>query len=121
MMWKIGIDVSKAKFDVALLMVNGKFRSKVFANDLAGFKALLAWIDSHVPAGRSVVHVCMEATGSYHEDLALFVHEHQIAVSVVNPLWVKRFAEINRVRNKTDDGDAKCLARFCEVTGPELW
>jgi transposase len=40
---------------------------------------------------------------------------------VVNPLLVKRFIEVDRVRNKTDQGDAKCLARFCQLTQPELW
>jgi len=63
----------------------------------------------------------MEATGAYHEDLALFLSDQGIAVSVVNPLLVKRFIEVDRVRNKTDEGDAKCLARFCQLTQPELW
>jgi transposase len=118
---KLGVDVSKAKLDVALLAASAKFRSKVFSNDSAGFKSLLAWIEANVPDGKLAVHVCMEATGIYHEDLALFLHDQQVAVSVVNPLLVKRFAEINRLRNKTDEGDAKCLARFCEMTQPELW
>ena len=30
----LGVDVSKAKLDVALLLPTGKYRSKVFANDL---------------------------------------------------------------------------------------
>jgi transposase len=118
---KLGVDVSKAKLDVALLTAGAKFRSKVFSNDSAGLKSLLAWIEANVPGGKLAVHVCMEATGIYHEDLALFLHDQQVAVSVVNPLLVKRFAEINRLRNKTDEGDAKCLARFCEMTQPELW
>ena len=118
---KVGVDVSKAKLDVALLAANGKFRSKVFANDLAGFKSLLHWLSAHLSEGHDGVHVCMEATGSYHEALALFLHDQHLAVSVVNPLLVKRFAEINRQRNKTDDGDAKCLARYCEMHRPELW
>jgi transposase len=118
---KLGVDVSKAKLDVALLTAGGKFRSKVFTNDGPGFKSLLAWIESNVPDGKRAVHVCMEATGVYHEGVALFLHDQQVTVSVVNPLLVKRFAEINRLRNKTDGGDAKCLARFCEMTQPELW
>ena len=121
MVCKLGVDVSKAKLDVALLSAAGKFRSKVFANDGPGFKSLLAWIESNVPEGKAGVHVCMEATGTYHEALALFLHDQRVAVSVVNPLLVKRFAEINRLRNKTDEGDAKCLARFCDMTAPELW
>jgi transposase len=63
----------------------------------------------------------MEATGAYHEALALFLFDHRVPVSVVNPLLVKRFIEVDRVRNKTDAGDAKCLARFCSLTSPELW
>ena len=118
---KVGVDVSKAKLDVALLTAPGKFRSKVFANDLAGFKGLLQWLNAHLPEGHGGAHVCMEATGSYHEELALYLHDQGVAVSVVNPLLVKRFAEVNRMRHKTDDGDAKCLARFCEVHRPELW
>lgn len=117
----LGVDVSKAKLDVALLTAAGKFRCKVFANDGSGFNSLLAWIEANVPGGKAAVHVCMEATGTYHEGLALFLHDQQLAVSVVNPLLVKRFAQISRLRNKTDEGDAKCLARFCQMTQPELW
>lgn len=117
----VGVDVSKAKLDVALLNPQGKFRSKVFSNDQAGFKTLLLWLNAQMPDGHAGVHVCMEATGAYHEALALFLHDQGVLVSVVNPLRVKRFAEANMVRNKTDDGDAKCLARFCQVQQPDQW
>jgi transposase len=117
----VGVDVSKAKLDVALLNAQGKFRSKVFNNDLSGFKALLLWLSAQVPDEHGGAHVCMEATGAYHEALALFLHDQSVLVSVVNPLRVKRFAESNMVRNKTDDGDAKCLARFCQVQQPDRW
>lgn len=117
----VGVDVSKAKLDVALLNLQGKYRSKVFSNDQPGFKALLQWLDAQVPEGHAGVHVCMEATGAYHEALALFLHDQGVLVSVVNPLLVKRFAEANMVRNKTDDGDAKCLARFCQKQQPGRW
>jgi transposase len=117
----VGIDVSKAKLDVALLNPQGKFRSKVFSNDQSGFKALLLWLNAQVSDGYAGAHVCMEATGAYHEGLALFLHDQGAMVSVVNPLLVKRFAEANMVRNKTDDGDAKCLARFCQVQRPDRW
>ena len=40
----LGIDISKAKFDVALL-VDGKVKkSRVFENNLTGFKALSLWL-----------------------------------------------------------------------------
>jgi transposase len=117
----VGVDVSKAKLDVALLGPQGKYRSKVFSNDHPGFKALLQWLGAQVPDGHAGAHVCMEATGAYHEALALFLHDQDVMVSVVNPLLVKRFAEANMLRNKTDDGDAKCLARFCQMHQPARW
>jgi transposase len=118
---KLGVDISKAKFDVALLLSGGKYRSKVFSNNAAGFKALLEWIDSNVPGGQASVHVCMEATGSYHEGLALFMHDAGVDVSVVNPMLAKRFVESEGVRSKTDSADAKALARYADRTQPELW
>lgn len=118
---KLGIDISKAKLDAALLKTDGKYRSKVFTNDATGFSSLLQWLQLNVPGGKADVHVCMEATGSYHEALALFLSDQGVAVSVVNPLLVKRFIEVDRIRNKTDEVDAKCLARFCQMTQPELW
>ena len=121
MIHKLGIDISKAKLDAALLKPDGKYRSKVFPNDATGFKSLLQWLDTHVPSGKAEVHACMEATGGYHEALALFLSDQGVAISVVNPLLVKRFIEVDRVRNKTDEGDAKCLARFCQMTKPDLW
>lgn len=118
---KIGVDVSKKKLDVAVLLAEGKYRSKVFSNDADGFANLLEWIDANAPGGRASVHVCMESTGVYHEALALSLHDVGVKLSVINPLLLKRFMESERVRNKTDAGDAKALARFCDKTSPELW
>lgn len=117
----LGVDVSKAKLDVALLLANDKGKSKVFANDLRGFEALVQWLRVQLPGGLDDLHICMESTGSYHEPLACALHDQGLWVSVVNPLLVKRFAEANRVRNKTDGGDAKCLAQFCKAQQPERW
>lgn len=121
MLFFLGVDVSKAKLDVALLVPNEKFKSKVFANDTQGFKNLLQWLHLRVAGGLAEVHVCMESTGSYHEELARFLHDQGAVLSVVNPLLVKRFAESNGARNKTDGGDAKCLAVFCRDKKPARW
>ena len=117
----LGVDVSKAKLDVALLLAPDKFKSKVFANDAQGFAALLQWLLSLVPEARTSLHICMEATGSYHEALACFLSDQGLVLSVVNPLWVKRFAQASKQRNKTDSADAKCLALFCKTSEPERW
>lgn len=117
---KVGVDISKAKFDVALLVEGKKYRSKVFRNDPEGFRAFAEWIGLNA-GGPQHVHVCMEATGSYHEGLALFLHDQGVGVSVVNPMLVKRFVESEGIRSKTDAADAKALARYAERVQPELW
>ena len=114
----IGVDVSKRKFDAALLTEQGKYRGKVFDNDAKGFQAFRDWIKAN--AGGQV-QVCMEATGAYHEALATFLFDDQITVFVVNPLRVKRFVESEALRNKTDAGDAKALARFALKNELEPW
>ena len=117
----LGVDVSKAKLDVALLLPNDKFKSKVFANDRPGHQALVQWLLAQLPSGLQSLHICMESTGSYHEALACAMHDQGLVVSVVNPLLVKRFAESNGQRNKTDGADAKCLAQFCREKRPGRW
>lgn len=121
MVSRIGCDVSKKKFDAALIAAPGKYKSKVFDNDATGFRALLAWIDVHASGGLTQAHVCMESTGAYHEPLAVYLHDHGVRVSIVNPLLVKRFMEAEGLRNKTDGGDAKAIARFCDKHEPPPW
>lgn len=113
----LGIDLAKKKFDVALLN-NGKCRSKVFENNPAGFSALLAWLAKN---GVEIVHACMEATGSYGETLARFLHDTGHSVSVTNPARIKAFGQSELLRTKNDKTDAKLIARFCEKMEPPLW
>jgi transposase len=64
----LGIDVSKKKLDLALL-INGKLKAKVFDNTSAGHRALVEWLrDSK--ASLATLHICMEATGVYYEAIA---------------------------------------------------
>jgi transposase len=113
----LGIDQAKKKFDVALLR-NGKYKSKVFENNPAGFAALLAWLAQH---GVDTVHACMEATSTYGEALARFLHEAGHSVSVTNPARIKAFGKSELLRTKNDKIDAKLIARFCETMKPTLW
>jgi len=46
-LFPLGIDISKAKFDVALLRNEGKLRHKVFPNTEAGFQQLSDRLSKH--------------------------------------------------------------------------
>lgn len=114
----LGIDVAKAKLDVALRLPEGKFRSKVVDNTPEGFALLLAWLDKHAVED---LHVCMEATGTYWEAVAEFLTDAGLTVSVVNPAQIKAFGGASLVRTKTDPVDARLIAAFCLAQHPEPW
>lgn len=113
----LGIDVSKATLDV-VLRFGGKELKHRFQNSQKGFRELHGWLKSlHIDH----VHACLEATGRYGEAVAEFLHEKGHTVSVVNPLRIKRYAESDLKRNKTDQVDARTIADFCQVKDPRRW
>lgn len=113
----LGIDVSKKKFDVALLR-NNKLKNKKFTNDGEGFEFLVQWLEKH---DAMTAHVCMEATGIYGEALSEYLFDTGLTVSVVNPARIKGFAQSELLRTKTDQVDAGLIARFCQAMNPQTW
>lgn len=107
----IGIDISKATFDVFIFETKS---SHVFSNDASGFKKLLKKCDAKTL-------VVMEASGPYHVPLATFLHRNEIAVSVVNPLVIKRYSQMSLQRAKTDKKDAKVIAEYADIYKPKQW
>jgi len=114
----LGIDISKLKFDICLSRAGGKFRHKVFPNSPAGFAQLSAWL-SQQKVER--VHTCMEATGTYGEALATYLHEAGHLVSIVNPAVIKAYGQSRLSRTKTDKADATLIAQFCSERRPPQW
>lgn len=113
----LGIDVAKKKLDAAL-MFDGKTLKRKFDNSLKGFNLMQGWLASlHIER----VHACLEATGTYGEGVAEFLHEKGHRVSVVNPFRIKSYALSDLRRNKTDSADASTIADFCLVKDPEDW
>lgn len=115
----VGIDVSKATLDVALLEPDhAKPRHRVFPNTPGGHQQLLAWLRNR-QAER--VHACLESTGTYGEAVALALYEAGHSVSIVNPALVRAFGQSELARTKTDKADAQLIARFCRVHQPSAW
>lgn len=114
----LGIDVSKAKVDVALCVSESKLVTATFDNSKAGFIRLDQWMRRQ---SKQTVHVCLEATGRYGEAIAeyLFAREHR--VSVVNPSRIHAYGRSKLRRSKTDKSDAKLIADFCATQHPPLW
>ena len=81
-----GVDISKDVFDV----YGSDCGHSQFNNDSSGFKLFVKTLAPDVL-------VVMEATGYYHYRLAQFLYKNGIAVSVVNPLSVKRFIHLSKL------------------------
>jgi transposase len=113
----LGIDVAKETFQVTLVHAEQSRRAE-FPNELTGFAQLGRWL-----AKRDVaqVHACLEATGRYGDDLALWLHQAGHMVSIVNPARIKSYAQSQLRRNKTDMLDADVIADFCRTQQPEAW
>src|SRR6195952_1304856 len=108
-----GIDISKLFFDVAF-MAEGKYKYHKFSNDEAGFKAVLKVLPDDY-------QIVMEASGPYYLQLASYLTHRGIAVSVINPLVIRRFCQMRMSRAKTDKKDAMMIAEYGKTERPGLW
>lgn len=111
----LGIDISKQKFDVALLRDNGKFKHRVFPNTPTGFLQLSAWLEKQKVER---VHACLEATGMYSEAVATYLSDAGRVVSAINPAAIKAYGQSRLSRTKTDKADASLIAS--EAGAPRL-
>jgi transposase len=105
-----GIDVSMKTFDVS----TADLKHFQFSNDAEGYRKLIKLLDSESQC-------VMEATGSYHQKLATWLSSQGIRVSVVNPLVIKRFAQMRLRLAKTDKADANIIRQYAEAEKPEVW
>jgi transposase len=115
----VGIDIAKAKFDVAVLAPGLPVRHKTLPNTPEGFQEMLSWLEATLFCFEPAF--CMEATGRYGEDLAYFLHDAGYVVSVVNPSCVKNYARSKLRRTKTDKVDSALIAEYCLKESPAPW
>ena len=113
----LGIDVAKHSLECALIGPKSPRRSSV-PNTPAGHRQLLAWLAKQHVAD---VHACLEATGTYSDEIAQALHDAGVWVSVVNPARIAAYAKSRLARNKTDPADAMLIAQFAQSEQPPLW
>ena len=105
-----GIDISKDVFDVC----DFEGQNHQFKNNHSGYKKF-----NKILCKNS--HCVMEATGYYHSKLAYYLLEENVAVSVENPLKIKRFIQMNLSKIKTDKSDAKQIYNYAVQRKLKLW
>lgn len=125
MTYYIGIDVSKHKLDVAWLkdLTSMKVKTKSFDNKSQTFALIVDWLKANLGDDVSFndIHIILEATGIYHENIAYYLYDLGFKVSIVNPAFVKHYADSLGVRQKTDKKDSILLAKYGAITQPDTW
>lgn len=106
----VGIDISKKKFDAAIIDGNGKkIGHKIFNNNKDSFCDFLEWA-SKLTSGSSNVLFVMEHTGIYSRLLWFFLQDQDCF------LWVESGYVINRAsgikKTKNDKVDAFYIAEY---------
>jgi transposase len=121
----IGIDISKDSLSICSCQLKSDL-SKEFefmenqSNDASGFKRLHKWINSNTEQGSEPL-VLLEATGVYHEALAMYLFSAGIDVCIMQSGRVKRYAQSLDQRSKTDLLDSKMLSMLACDRSLKLW
>jgi len=108
----VGIDVSKARLDVAVVPSE---RAWQVSNDALGHAELVKQLQELHPE-----RVILEASGGFEVCVVAALVAAALPAVVVNPRQVRDFAKASGQLAKTDRLDARVLAQFGQVFKPEL-
>lgn len=97
-----GVDVGKRYLDAA---VHGLEEQIQVSNDASGLSELVAWLKRH-----GVSRVGLEASGGYERDVVAALGAAGLEVVLHQPLEVRLFARLKRMRAKNDRIDARVIA-----------
>jgi transposase len=106
----IGIDVGKAKLDVYLLE---RDRSFCIPNEERAIAALVTRLSRY-----RLERIVIEATGRWEQPFVRTARAKGLPVVVISPLKIRRFAGAIGQLAKTDEIDARLIARFAATLKP---
>jgi transposase len=111
-----GIDVGAEEL-ILVIRKNGKpLNPQKFANTPADRTRLINKLVK-LPG----IIVCLEATGVYHFDLSIALHDAGVSLMVINPKASHNFAKVLMKNSKTDTVDANTLAEYAERMDFVAW
>lgn len=117
----IGVDVSKATLDFAVVKANQVLLHQQVSNDQKGINQFLKELRKQTKTSLKECLFCLEHTGIYNNPLLKALHP------LAANMWVERAAHIQEsmglTRGKTDKVDAKRIALFAYKNRDEarLW
>lgn len=112
----VGVDVAQKELVVSLGNMDEDalthiYASKTFSNNEKGFIALVGWVGKQTVEAFPLRYV-MEATGVYHEALAVFLAAQACHISIVMPNKIANFFKTLEIKTVTDKSMASAIALF---------
>ena len=122
----VGLDIASKKIDVCMSVIDDLQRVKVvssrsFVNTVPGFKEMEEWINKNHKEKQVDLVLCMEATGVYHENCALYFFEKGFKTSIILPNKAKHYLISLGLKSKNDKIDARGLSRMGAEQCLGLW
>jgi transposase len=111
-----GIDVGAEELVLVIIKNGAAHHPQKFANTPADRAQLVKKLVK-LPG----IRVCLEATGVYHFDLSIVLHDAGVKLMVVNPKSSHNFAKVLMKNSKTDAVDADTLAQYAERMDFVVW
>jgi transposase len=118
----IGIDISKATLDWAVVVSNKLLFHHQSTNDKAGIEGFIKQLKAQCPNANFTNSLyCMEHTGIYNNHLLNFLYSKQAKVWLEHPIHIKD--SLGMIRGKNDKVDAQRIATYAYKNRDEvhLW
>ena len=100
-----------------------KTQAKRFRNQKINFHEIYSWLEKSIQGKPEDILITMEATGVYHETIALFLYGRGFKLFLSNPGKAKKFSQSQGLVHKTDKSDAAMLAKYgsTQPNSLKLW
>lgn len=120
----VGIDCGLEELVCALLSMDAMqnvqtIAKKSFANSPSGFKALQLWAKQRTK--QQQVSFVVEATGVYHEQVAVFLHDKEEKMSVIQPNRSHNHTKTLQMKSVTDLTSSVVIADYGLRHNPGQW
>lgn len=124
--YSLGLDISAKEIHCCLSAIDSGQKvtvraSRKIPNTLKGFRDLRDWLALKRKGGEAPLVICMEATGVYYENCAIYLHREGFSVSVILPNYAKKYLQASGQKSKNDKIDAKGLAQMGAEKSLALW
>lgn len=118
----VGVDMAKHDFSGALVSSDGSMKRtiKKLGNNPRGWNMLKNWVlKQKSECQAETVHLGVESTGGYEGPMVEWLRKHiAVEITLLNPIQVKRFIQSQLIRTKTDEVDARMIARYMAIHQP---